>query len=491
MTGDLVVAATVGTARRGVDLDRLPEALHPGGPVTEPAIGLLDAAALVATARRTTPPRAQPGDPTVLCEPPVEQRPVITDAIRQELMRMRRHESVLLEAISAIDHVGLRLPADLLPHLLDDSRPAVVAAAAGPVGGATAQLLIAANPRWSAARGPDPTDLRTWDEGTLAQRSRWLRARRAVDPDGARSLLQDGFTREPAAARAELLAALSVDLGPADQDLLLAAVGDRSHAVVTVAIDLLTRLPGSPLRQDMRALAARHLVLRKRLLRTPTVTLTDPQPAEFAPWPAPDGDPWTPLLGRIDPVEWPAIFGTDLLPLVGSPELQPLRPGFRRAAVTFRHPGLARVLVRQQLDAAARGGPTPIVDADLWAVLAADDLVDCFDRLLADPRLRPGHVIPLLTALTRPWPVGVSRRLGPWLATSGTVGIPAPRALWDAWAEGTALSDCREIGALARQIIERASGDQASTLVSRVSPASRILTLRAVLHGALPRPEGP
>lgn len=490
MTGDLVVAATVGTARRAVDLDRLPAALRPGGTAGEPAIALLDAAALSAVARRSVPPRVPPGDPATSCPPPVEHRPVISEAVRQELVRMRRHEAVLLEALTAIERAGLRLPVDLLPHLLDDARPAVAAAAAGPVGGVTARLLLAANPRWAAAGAPDPADARPWDEGPLVERSRWLRARRLTDPDGARALLADGFTREPAASRAELLAALAVNLGPADQDLLLAAVGDRSQAVVTVAIDLLTRLPDSPLRRDMRALAGRHLVLRKRLLRAPSVTLTDPGPEEFAPWPAPDRDPWAPLLGRIDPAEWPSVFGADLLPLVGSPELRPLRPGFRRAAVTFRHAGLARVLVRAQLDTAADAGPTPVVDAALWAVLAPPDLVDCFERLLADNRVRPGHLSPLLAALPRPWPVGVSRRLGPWLATSGTVGVPAARALWDTWAEGTALADCREIGALARQIIERASGDQAGPLVTRVSPASRILTLRAVLHGALPRPEG-
>lgn len=490
MTSDLVVAATVGTTRRGVDLDRLPEPLRPPGPVGEPAVGLLDAAALAAVARRAVPPRVPAADPATLCRPPVDERPVIADAIRQELVRMRRHEAALLEALSAIDRAGLRLPPDLLPPLLDDRRPAVAAAAAGPVGGATARLLMAANPRWAPAAGPDPADSRTWHEGTLLERTRWLRARRRIDPDGARELLQDGFTREPAASRAELLAVLSVQLGPADQDVLLAAVGDRSHAVAGVAIDLLTRLPDSPLRRDMRVLAARHLVLRKRLLRPPTVILTDPRPEEFAPWPPPDHDPWTPLLGRIDPAEWPAIFGADLLPLVAGPELHPLRPGFRRAAVTFRHSELARVLIRQQLHMAASAGPTPVVDTELWAVLAPDHLVDCLERLLADNRVRPGHLSPLLGALPRPWPIAVSRRLGPWLATSGTVGIPAARGLWDAWAEGTALADCREIGALARQIIERASADQASTLVSRVSPASRILTLRAVLHGALPRPEG-
>lgn len=495
MTGDLVVAATVGTARRGLDLDRLPDELRPTGAAAEPALGLLDAAALSAVARRCTPRSSSPKDPaTTVTSPvesaPVESRPEIPDAVRQELVRMRRHEAVLVEAITAIDRAGLRLPPDLVPFLLDDPRTAVRSATAGPVSGAIGRVLTVLNPRWAATSGPDLDDPGVWHEGTLLDRTRWLRARRLIDPDGARALLADGFTREPAPSRVELLTALSVNLGPADQELLLAAVGDRSRAVGMAALDLLTRLPQSPLRRDMQALAARHLVLRRRLLRPPTITLTDPTLQEFAPWPAPDHDPWTTVLSRIDPADWPTVFGADLLPLVGAPELRPLRPGFRRAAVIFRHADLARVLVRQQLDVAANAGPTPVVDAGLWAVLAPDALAACFERLLADPRVRPGHLTPLLDAIAKPWPTGVSRRLGPWLATSGTVGIPAARPLWDAWAEGTALADCPEIAALARQIIERAAGENASVLVSRASPAVRILTLRAVLHGALPRPEG-
>ncbi len=490
MTGDLVVAATVGTARRGLDLDRLPDELRPAGPADEPAVALLDAAALSAVARRCTPRPPYPADPSTAAIAPAETRPEIPDAVRQELVRMRKHEAVLVEAITAIERAGLRLPPDLVPVLLDDPRTPVRSAAAGPVGGAIGGLLTVLNPRWAAAGGPDPDDSRVWDDGTLLDRTRWLRARRRVDPDGARALLADGFTREPAASRVELLAALSVNLGPADQDLLLAAVGDRSRAVGMAALDLLTRIPQSPLRRDMQTLAARHLVVRRRLLRPPVITLTDPTPQEFAPWPAPDHDPWTTVLSRIDPVDWPTVFGADLLPLVGAPELRPLRPGFRRAAVTFRHADLAFVLVRQQLDVAADAGPTPVVDAGLWAVLAPDALTACFERLLADPRVRPGHLSPLLDALERPWPIGVSRRLGPWLATSGTVGIPAARPRWDAWAERTGLADCPEIAGLARQIIEHASGENASALVSRASPAVRILTLRAVLHGALPRPEG-
>ena len=119
-----------------------------------------------------------------------------------------------------------------------------------------------------------------------------MRALRRADPAAARNLLADNYSRESASNRAEFLAVLADGLSGADQDFLLAAVGDRSRVVAAAAIALLTRLPDSPLRRDMRTLAARHLTIGRRLLRT-TVTVTDLGTREFAPWPIPDGDPWT------------------------------------------------------------------------------------------------------------------------------------------------------------------------------------------------------
>ncbi len=178
------------------------------------------------------------------------------------------------------------------------------------------------NPRWTAPAAPDPDDRTVWDEGTSAQRLEWFRALRRADPAAARNLLADNYSRESVGNRVEFLGVLADGLSGADQDFLLAAVGDRSRAVAAAAITLLTRLPDSPLRRDMRTLAARHLTIGRRLLRT-TVTVTDLRAGDFAPWPIPDGDPWTVLLGRIDPAEWPQIFGGDLLNLIaaGSEEL--------------------------------------------------------------------------------------------------------------------------------------------------------------------------
>lgn len=484
---DLVAAATVGTAHRAVDLARLPESVRPDPLPAEPAVALLDAAALSALARRTAPAaRTTPAEPVL---PAPEQVPVIPDVVRQVLARVEKQPALLVESLTLIGRAGLRLPPELVPVLLDDVRPAVVTATR-PVTGEIGRWLMTKNPRWAPPADPDPADRTAWDEGTTAVRADWLRALRRSDPAAARHLLADGFSRESAATRAELLGVLEVALTAADQDFLLTAVGDRSRGVVDVALGLLARLPDSPLRRDMRALAGRHLTVARRLLRT-MATATPIRPEEFAPWPVPAGDRWTVVLGRVDPADWPTVFGGDPVPLIaaGVDELRAFTPGFRAAALAFRHAGLARALVSAQLATASARVP-PVVDADLWWVLAAPDARELLERLLDDRRVRADQVEAVVSGLRRPWPAAFARLLARWLPTGGTANGPAPRSLWDLWATAAALPDCRELAGLARTVADRATGEAASTVVTRAGHAATLLTVRAVLHETLCPPGG-
>ncbi len=474
MISELVAAATVGTAHRAVDVAALPASLRPDPMPADSAVAVLDAAALVALARRTVPPA--PPHPAITATVPAPERvPLMPDVLRQIIGRVERHPAVLVEALVLIRRAGLRLHPDLVPGLLDDGRPEVVAATR-PVSGEIGEFLMSRNPRWAAPIAADPTETSAWDEGTTPERIRWLRALRRTEPDRARELMSDSFSQEGSAVRAELLAVLADGLSPADQDFLLAAVGDRSRAVVGQALDLLTLLPDSPLCRDMEALAARHLKVGHRLQRT-TFTVTEPRPAEFAPWPVPQAAPWTVLLGRIDPARWTRVFGMDLLgPLAaGADEFNPLVPGFRQAAVTFRHAVLARVLITGRFT----------VDTSLWSVLSAADAADPLDRLLADRRIRPDQVTAALSALPRPWPAPLARRLAGWLSDTGNATTPPPRQLWDLWASAAELPDCRELATLAREIAARAAGDRAAALVTRAGNAANLLTLRAVLRETL------
>jgi len=479
-TSDLVAAATVGTAHRSVDLAALPERLRPDRLHDDAAAALLDAAALSAVARRTVLPTV-PAAPDRPVKPVAEQCNVVPDVIRQVLSRVTNQPRVLLEALELIRRAGLRLPPALVPGLLDDTRAEVVAATR-PVSGEIGRFLMMKNPRWSAPATPDPTDRTMWDEGTSAERVEWLRAYRRTYPDTARNLLAENLSRESASNRAELLEVLADGLSGADEDFLLQALQDRSRVVATAAIALLTQLPVSALRCDMRALAARHLTFVRRLLRTQTVRVTEVSGQEFAPWPIPDSDPWTVLLSRIDPAEWPQVFGGDLLKLVasGSDELSRLQPGFRLAAITFEHAGLAQVLITAKFDSV---GPKarPIIDRALWAVLNPTDSTAQLDRLLAHPLTLPDHVTAAATAIATPWPAALARRFARWLPAGGYAGVPAPRPLWELLASATALPDCRELAELLRGVMATAAGDNGPTLTTRASNATNVLTLRAVL----------
>ena len=246
---DLVVAATVGTAHRSVDLAALTQRLRPEPIDEDPAAALLDAAALSAVARRTVTP-TPPDATSPPAQPTPEQLPVVPNVVRQVLSRVSNNEAILIEALTLIRRAGLRLPPELVPGLLDDTRVEVVAATR-PVAGEIGHLLMTKNPRWTPPTVPDPTDRTMWDEGTTAQRLEWLRALRSVDPSEARNLLADNYSREGVNSRAEFITVLAQRLSDADQDFLLAAARDRSRVVAAAAIVLLTRLPDSPLRRDM------------------------------------------------------------------------------------------------------------------------------------------------------------------------------------------------------------------------------------------------
>ena len=483
---DLIAAATVGIAHRSIDLAALPAPLRPDPLPTDPAAALLDAAALSALARRTVPPSvpAAAGPPVL---PASETLPVIPPVIAQVLIRVANQPGILLETLTLIGKAELRLPAELVPGLLDDARPEVISAAR-PVSGEIGRFLMTKNPRWTAPQQPDPADRTMWDEGTTAERLAWLHALRAVDPDAAREVLAEDFSRESAANRADLLDVLKNGLSGSDLPFLEDAAQDRSRAVAAEASFLLIRLPDSTIRRKLRIVAARHVSIGRRLGR-PTVTVSQLSIGELPPWSIPVGEPWTALMSRIDPAEWPQIFGGDLIELIadGAEELYPLHPGFRLAATNFGHGGLARALVIQTL---TRGDPKtpPTVDRPLWAVLDPSDAVAMLDLLMGHRLMRPSEVAMAAMALPKPWPAALSRRFARWLRTGGSGGSPAPKSMWELWATTAALPDCRILIDLIRSVPP--TGDDASALTTRVSSAVKLLTLRAVLYENLCFPGG-
>src|SRR5262245_22090339 len=131
---ELVAAATVGVSRRPVQISGLagPAAEHAGVlDQDDPAAAVLDAAALLATARRAgVMPRAGVRSPAPAGADTVQELPMLAG---QLLAQVLSDPLLLAGLLTAAGDAGYRAPAPLLPALLDAAvkhaalRPAVAA----------------------------------------------------------------------------------------------------------------------------------------------------------------------------------------------------------------------------------------------------------------------------------------------------------------------------------------------------------------------------
>ncbi|PVE11053.1 DUF5691 domain-containing protein, partial [Streptomyces scopuliridis] len=176
---------------------------------------------------------------------------------------------LLPQWLAAANEHGYRVPAAVLPALLDaarartDLRPQALTFA-GPRGLWLARL----NPEWKfALRGasggallPDPRDGEAvrllWEEGLFAERVALLAAVRAQDAEASRALLASTWSTERAEDRLMFLDSLRTGLSGADEPFLDRALSDRSRNVRHTAAELLSALPGSALAGRMAARAA-------------------------------------------------------------------------------------------------------------------------------------------------------------------------------------------------------------------------------------------
>jgi hypothetical protein len=241
--------------------------LDPAETSPDPAEMLLDQAALLTAARRAG--RAA-GHAEPLPAAGLDPRPLVSPAAGDRLAWMLRgeHPELLTEWLTAAVERGLRVPAQLLPGLLDRARrvsPAdpelrrLVAAAGGP----RARWLAGLNAEWTFAAADIAVGEEAWRLGDAGQRRAYLTALRAADPDVARDLITASWEAAGAAERAMFLSVLAAGpaLRPEDEPLLEAALGDRADEVRSWAAYLLASLPGSALGRRMagRALSGLRL----------------------------------------------------------------------------------------------------------------------------------------------------------------------------------------------------------------------------------------
>jgi hypothetical protein len=356
---DLVTASLIGTERAEVPVTGIPgwpagdTPAQPGragdtsgqaGPAAsqdglprDPAGLLLDQAALLTAARRAG---RTADDAESLAPADLDPRPAAGPAAGERLARILSgdHPDLLAEWLRAAAARGLRVPARVLPALLDRCRRA---GAADPglrrlvaeAGGTRARWLARLNPdwKWLADFDPDPAtaavDAGTgeepgpratserrpgkdaWRLGDIAQRRGYLAALRAGDPGAARDLIAASWAAAGASERVMFLRVLADEpalvpdepgLMPEDEPLLEAALDDRADDVHGWAGYLLATLPGSALGARMAGRALRSVAIRSG---TQGSYLIVRPPAEYDPGLRRDGVAPRPAAGRTSLAE--------------------------------------------------------------------------------------------------------------------------------------------------------------------------------------------
>jgi Family of unknown function (DUF5691) len=394
---DLVIAATVGVDRRPLPLDSLagPAAVHAGVlDPGDPAAALLDAAALLTSARRAGVLAGAAGDVAAAAPDTAPELSRNASAVLGYALR-GKDPGLLADLLTAAAEAGFRAAAPMLPALLDAAardrslRPAVSA-----VLGARGRWLAAHRTDWQRvtdAAGPvlpggrvspgdpvlpsgpgspaDPAfpgspvvsdDPAVWATGRRSERRPWLAALRQRDPDEARELLAAGWSRETGDDREELLQILAIRLSAADEPFLEAALDDRKSSVRQVAARLLAGMPDSAfarraISRGTAALRVERQALRRRL----AVALPEPGDdtaardgiSAVSPSPVIGARAWllTQVIAAVPLPEWTTRLGLRAdalaaLPVHGGFYLD-LHAGWRIAAVEQRDASWAAALL--------------------------------------------------------------------------------------------------------------------------------------------------
>jgi hypothetical protein len=486
---DLVTAATVGVSRKPLPITELdgPAGVHADVlDVSDPAAGLLDAAALLTVAQRAGF-RPRPG---VACPPassglglPGEglSAPELSARAERALRLIGRAQlapgfaagdsELLADLLTAASDAGYVASAPLLPDLLDAAvrtaalRPAVmavlgvrgrwlaahradwhrVAAAAVPAGMLpTAAVTAPAGPPADPAATVSPGDPEVWRTGNRGERHAYLASLRQRDPTAGRELLAADWGQQTGEERAALLAVLARGLSAADEEFLDAALDDRAAAVRAVARRLLTLLPGSRFSQRATERAAAVLRLERRGSR-PTLVASVPGDPDAAairdgidarrPTPSIGPGAWllTQLIAAVPLAGWTRLFGLEPGDIVALPveanRRTDVHAGWRLAAVGQRDSRWAEALLAAG-DADDGNRPPAAWPADqrLAAVLPPDRRAARVAALLAHANLNavPATSHDLIAEVGGgpvPWPAAIAD------AVVTMLGRAAPRTV--------------------------------------------------------------
>ena len=245
----------------------------------DPAILLLDQAALLTVARRGGRP-AERAEPLAPAEP--DPAAAVSPAAARRLARMLsgEHPDLLAEWLTAVAARGRRAPAPLLPALLDRVRRVSpsdpeLRRLAAEAGGSRARWLAGLNPDWKFVTTHTLTGDDAWRLGDARQRRGYLAALRARDPGASRELIAGSWDAAGPDERVMFVNVMADGLSLADEPLLEAVLDDRAEEVRGWAAYLLASLAGSALGQRMADRGRRFLHL-ERTIRGPRLFVSPP-----------------------------------------------------------------------------------------------------------------------------------------------------------------------------------------------------------------------
>jgi len=128
--------------------------------------------------------------------------------------------------------------------------------------------LAQMNPEWSLilTTGQN-TGISVWEQGSLAERVRFLEILRQSNPAEARELLIQAFPNEPAQNRSAFLEVLRYGLSGNDESFLSSALKDRSREVIRTAAKLLSLIPDSELARKVKQIMRQSVSTQKKLFK--------------------------------------------------------------------------------------------------------------------------------------------------------------------------------------------------------------------------------
>lgn len=254
---DIISTALVGSERHPLKIDGVDDPSSLGFVIAQHASGNIERAILTSASIATvyqrsgqklagldTPPDIEASKPETRIECPQSASYLISRTIND------KYVDILMDVFEILAEHKLRIPYPLIPDILDLAKRHVAFRDVLPdVIGERGRWLISQNPDWSYVS--TSTELSEWEFGSKATRVSILKSLASVDPNEARRLIQETWTKESADDRTAFLETREINLSMDDEPFLESALDDRSKEVRKVAQNLLTRIPQSRYVQRM------------------------------------------------------------------------------------------------------------------------------------------------------------------------------------------------------------------------------------------------